>query len=622
MIDPFLEVRATSRQIQSIQFGATVEDFGDAARLSFLVIGRSRDRSSFHRNDFKELPENLHSPHFIHVDRTWTTVSGIHCVIYVYAEKVHVLAKSGAHLTVARDGDFSLDGLVLCIRFVHPADSSPADLPSLDDLVPLGEVEALKALRERLEKVDRSLRFNPKTQQPGIEELKLGTSSLSIVWTKTQGGPLWRAFTRHLQAFAEAWRTHHKQHRVVQCRLPAEAGKALRSLHDDVVVPAAQNGLSLLVLGETGTGKSRIARCYHQHSGRNPTKYVEVDCSMFGPDETREMRAKLFGAKKGAWNGLDHDIKGVVELANGGVLLLDEIGDLKRDLQPLLLRFLQEGVYTNYGETEELTADVKCVFATHQDLERRAFEGTFRSDLWYRITQGPTITLPALRDRRDELETLLKSPATIRGHQECPAVWEAMTSEARDYVLSHRWPGNFRSYERFRLLFPKNSAPGSVDVDVCRQIIPPAGGTRLPSEVNDHEHALGRLRSSWLAHVPIAINREFREWRASDHDGREPEDPQGEDMLARYRALHDARRQKRGHSGYLTAFGTDFLLPFYVAWWVTQHQNCTFDTLPERLPAEVVTTLARELVTLQDSTITKHYRRFLELWRSEGDETG
>lgn len=618
MTIPTLDIDATESFVGALKMGNTLERYGASHRRSFIVVGRTP--AKFRRNDFPAIPQHLEDFQKFAVDGAWTTVSRVHCVIYVYARKLHLVSSRGASVVIAQSGDFMIDGL-MCRVTLDTASATERALPSLDDLIAVGAAEALRVLKSRLSEYDSSFKFDPPTSLPGTVELTLGDSTLRIVWTKTQYGPMWRVFNEQLQAFADRWRVHHRQARPGTCALPGTAGHAVRQLHDDDVVVAARDGVPLLVLGETGVGKSRIARCYHQHSARAEGRYVEFDCGMFGPDETRELRAKLFGAKKGAWNGLDHDIEGAVELANGGVLFLDEVGDLKPDLQSLLLRFIQEGTYSNYNETRLLRADVRLVFATNHDLGREAFDETFREDLYYRMTIGRTITLPPLRERRDELEALLQHEAVIPPYDVCPPVWPMLTPEARRRVLESEWRGNFRAYERFRLAFPRERPAGSVALEECERHLSTKDygkghGAQAPS-LGDLARALRAIDAPWRAQVLQRLDDDLRKWNQdSENEARTSPDPGGDDPLKRLRAIHDALPDKRGHKGQLTALGAEFLVPVYVAWRVAEREGCSFDALPNALSAELAKALADELLTMGVATVREHYRRFLELWRS------
>ena len=166
-----------------------------------------------------------------------------------------------------------------------------------------------------------------------------------------------------------------------------------------VVARAAGTHATILLLGENGTGKSALARHVHQQSALSTGPFVTVSC----PSLSRELlESELFGHVKGAFTGALKDTWGKVEAARGGTLFLDEIGELPPELQPKLLRLLQERVYERVGETKTRTADVRVIAATNRNLAAAVKDGTFREDLFYRLNVI-SITMPPLRERPRDL---------------------------------------------------------------------------------------------------------------------------------------------------------------------------------------------------------------------------
>ncbi|HVJ92295.1 MAG TPA: sigma 54-interacting transcriptional regulator, partial [Labilithrix sp.] len=155
----------------------------------------------------------------------------------------------------------------------------------------------------------------------------------------------------------------------------------LRAVYERVTL-AAQTDATVLLRGETGTGKGLFSRAIHVNSKRQAGPFVTVDCTTL---PVQLVESELFGHERGAFTGADRRVPGRVELAQGGTLFLDEIGDLPHDVQGKLLRFLQERTFERVGGRQTMTADVRVVCATHQDLERRVAKGQFREDLYYRI---------------------------------------------------------------------------------------------------------------------------------------------------------------------------------------------------------------------------------------------
>lgn len=207
----------------------------------------------------------------------------------------------------------------------------------------------------------------------------------------------------------------------------------------DVLFRAAATPVSILILGESGTGKSVAARAVHQRSGRADKPFVTVHC----PGLSRELlESELFGHTKGAFTGAVRDHWGKVKAAEGGTLFLDEIGELPLELQPKLLRLLQDREYERVGETTTRTADVRIIAATNRDLKQAVKDGTFREDLYYRLNVI-TVDMPPLRSRLDDLVTFAEKYLQFFARQFARPV-QGFSREARQHVLGHSWPGNLR----------------------------------------------------------------------------------------------------------------------------------------------------------------------------------
>ncbi|MCB1753854.1 MAG: sigma-54 factor interaction domain-containing protein, partial [Gammaproteobacteria bacterium] len=157
----------------------------------------------------------------------------------------------------------------------------------------------------------------------------------------------------------------------------------------------AREDSTILIEGESGTGKELAARSIHEHSDRASAPFVPVNCGAL-PDNLVE--SELFGHRKGAFTGADSHRKGLIEVANGGTLFLDELGELDRNTQVKLLRFLESGEVRRVGENEPFHVDVRIVCATNRPLQEMVHEGTFREDLYFRVNTFE-IRLPSLKDR-------------------------------------------------------------------------------------------------------------------------------------------------------------------------------------------------------------------------------
>ncbi len=232
----------------------------------------------------------------------------------------------------------------------------------------------------------------------------------------------------------------------VALRLEDVVGKSLpmRTCFD-AVAGAAGSGASVLITGETGTGKELIARTIHVNSARASRPFVVVDCAAL--TETL-VESTLFGHRKGAFTGADSDRVGLVKLADGGTLFLDEVGEMPLNLQKAFLRVLQERRFRPVGATNELESDFRLMAATNRDLSRMVAEGTFRSDLLYRI-KTISISLPCLRDRVEDVKPL----CVFRVGQLCEQYGTPLKGIDPDLfqvLEGYDWPGNVR--ELFNVL--------------------------------------------------------------------------------------------------------------------------------------------------------------------------
>ena len=209
------------------------------------------------------------------------------------------------------------------------------------------------------------------------------------------------------------------------------------------VLPAiAASPSTVLLLGETGTGKERVARTIHSLSPRREKPFVAVNCGAL-PDALLE--SELFGYKAGAFTGAMKDKPGRFELARGGTLFLDEIGEVSPALQVKLLRVLQERSYEPLGSTRSETADVRVIVATNRDLSARVREGHFREDLYYRVNVV-RVELPPLRRRKEDIP-LLASQFIERFNRLQRKAISGVSAEALSLLMAHSWPGNVREME-------------------------------------------------------------------------------------------------------------------------------------------------------------------------------
>lgn len=202
----------------------------------------------------------------------------------------------------------------------------------------------------------------------------------------------------------------------------------------ETALAAALNDLNILVIGETGSGKEVVADIIQKGSARKDKPYVKINCAAI-PETLIE--SELFGHEKGAFTGADRRKEGKLEVANGGTILLDEIGDMPFHLQSRLLRVTDGSTFTRIGSNEEISVDVRFISSTHIDLKKAIEANRFRLDLYYRLS-GMVITVPPLRDRKDEIISI--------ADRMLGAEYEFST-DALTAILAYNWPGNFRELE-------------------------------------------------------------------------------------------------------------------------------------------------------------------------------
>lgn len=202
----------------------------------------------------------------------------------------------------------------------------------------------------------------------------------------------------------------------------------------------APSELTVLIQGETGTGKERIARSIHDASRRSSKDYVVLDCSSI-PSEL--MESYVFGHEKGAFTGAVSQNKGAFEQANGGTLFMDEIGELDITLQPKLLRVLENREFKRVGGTKTIRTDVRVIAATNRDLREMVNEGTFREDLYFRLSVI-NIGLPPLAARKDDIPLLVESFLDSVAERRPDKPKMRLTADAMDLLMAYEWPGNVR----------------------------------------------------------------------------------------------------------------------------------------------------------------------------------
>src|SRR5262249_40519884 len=277
---------------------------------------------------------------------------------------------------------------------------------------------------------------------------------------------------------------------------------------------------TVLICGETGTGKELIARALHDLSPRRDRTFVKLNCAAI---PTGLLESELFGHEKGAFTGAIMQKVGRFELAHQGTLFLDEVGDIPLELQPKLLRALQEQEFERLGSTRTVRVDVRLVAATNRDLVQMVAEGRFRSDLYYRLNVFPVV-LPPLRERRDDIPMLARH-FVQRFARRMGRQIETIPAAVMDVLVRYPWPGNIRELqnviERAVIL-----SPGPALQIPLGELPPPAAPADAPAGAvitladAEREHILGVLRETgWVLGGPrgaatrLGMKRTTLQWK-------------------------------------------------------------------------------------------------------------
>ena len=257
-----------------------------------------------------------------------------------------------------------------------------------------------------------------------------------------------------------------------------------------LMMSAVDSSISVLLEGETGTGKEVVARAIHGRGSRAKGSFVPLNCGAL-PAELLE--SELFGFARGAFTNANHDKAGLFEVADGGTLFLDEVGEMPLNLQVKLLRVLQEGELRRLGETHSRRVDVRVISATHRNLADEIEKGTFREDLYYRLRVFP-ISIPPLRERKEDIAHL-SDVALDRIRSRLDRDVGALTNEALERLMAYDWPGNVRELEN----------------ELERAVALTAAGT--PIEGSRLSDRLDALPASDRAETPVGEAGSLREAR-------------------------------------------------------------------------------------------------------------
>lgn len=384
--------------------------------------------------------------------------------------------------------------------------------------------------------------------------------------------PLWGKVIETIVSYVHAQRERlQREQRWAHGPEFVMASRSFRDAHQRVA-EAASRGAQLILLGESGSGKGTLARCYHLHSPRAAAAFEAVNCAEM---DKHFARTRLFGAKRGSYTGCHADTKGVIELAHRGTLFLDEVAELSLDVQGELLSFLDDQRYKRFGDESWLQADVAVVCGTNVDLRRAVRDGRFRADLWYRLA-GRVVELPPLRERREDLVAFLKGASLGEGAA-ATSVWDALTEGARRLALEHPWRGNFRELAGFVRRLPAAVGDACLDEATARAALDEGALERSP-------RAQAVSESGWEA------------------------------MTARAMALYRARAklEEPQRSSDLRDFIEDALKPCFFARALGLED---IDVVPER-PSPSFEEMARRM-GCDASTVKLQLARYVEIRRGE-----
>jgi formate hydrogenlyase transcriptional activator len=303
----------------------------------------------------------------------------------------------------------------------------------------------------------------------------------------------------------------------------------------EMVETVAPSDSTVLLLGETGTGKELIARAIHDHSRRKDRTFVKLNCAAI---PTGLLESELFGHEKGAFTGAITQKVGRLELAHQGTLFLDEVGDIPLEIQPKLLRALQEREFERLGSTRTKKVDVRMVAATNRDLEKMIADREFRSDLYYRLNVFP-IRIPPLRERREDIPLLVRYFAQKFAQQMEKRI-ETIPAAAIKALTEWEWPGNVRELGNFIERAVILTRGTSLDVPLTELRKAPTDEAPLARRPQDHEE-IARI-------VKETINALDGKKRVAD----EYADKQRDEIL---RALNECQGRVGGNDGAATRLG-------------------------------------------------------------------
>ncbi|MBX6333338.1 MAG: sigma-54-dependent Fis family transcriptional regulator [Gemmatimonadaceae bacterium] len=397
------------------------------------------------------------------------------------------LVGRGCQVTTCTDGRAALDALR----------AEAYDVALLDIIMPeLDGLEVLRQVREEASPPEVIIITGNGTVETAISAMKLGAYDyLTKPYRMAEIEVLVRRAWEKRQLAKENTLLLTRLSRVddapaiVTQYAPMQAVLAL-------VERVARGDAPVLISGESGTGKELIARLLHRLSHRAAGPLIDVNCAAIRDDM---LESELFGYERGAFPGAVSRKLGLFELASGGTIFMDEIGALDPKLQGKLLRAIELGSFYRVGGTQKVHTDIRIVAASNQDLAQRVSEGTFRSDLYYRINTI-SITLPPLRERVVDIPLLAQHFLEVLGGATPPA----LTAEALAALQAYRWPGNVRELRNVierAVLLATDGVVRPADLPLTGAFPPAGGGARTSDPLVPLEHVERQHIDTVLRHV-------------------------------------------------------------------------------------------------------------------------
>ena len=283
----------------------------------------------------------------------------------------------------------------------------------------------------------------------------------------------------------------------------------------DVALQVAPTDLSVLITGESGVGKETFPQIIHQNSPRKHGQYIAVNCGAI-PEGTID--SELFGHEKGSFTGALADRKGYFEVADGGTIFLDEVGELPIPTQARLLRVLETGEFIKVGSSKVLKTNVRIVAATNVNLIQAVADGKFREDLYYRLNTVP-IQIPPLRERPDDIILLFRKFAgdCAEKYRMPPVRWD---DEARQLLTSYRWPGNVRELKNITERISVIEENRDITADVLRLYLPDLNVEKYPVLVKkqDNDQKFFNSEREILYQVLFDMKKDVNDLKKLVHD--------------------------------------------------------------------------------------------------------